>query len=98
VPEQVDRPAVDAEQGIEHQLEVAQVLGKEVGVARRRVGRAEAAPVDGDHVALGRQRIDHELERRGHVHPAVQHHQRRPLGRARAGEPHSRRWWERPRA
>ena len=62
-------------------VEVAQVVGNPVGVAGRRVGQAEAAPVECDDVAVALQRVDDELERGGHVHPAVQHHERRAARR-----------------
>ena len=40
--------AVDAEERIEDELEVAEVLGEVVGVGGRRVARSEAAPVEGE--------------------------------------------------
>ena len=73
--------ALDAEQRIEDGLEVAEVLGEEVGVGLRRA-RWQPKPRQSrrDHVALLGERVDDELERRRHVHPAVQHDQRRPSG------------------
>jgi hypothetical protein len=81
VAEQVDR--MPWAQGIEQGVEVAQVVGKPVAVAAAAGRAAEAAPVRRHHVALRAvgpsQRVDDELERRAHVHPAVQHQQRRPV-------------------
>ena len=49
----------------------------------------EAAPVGRDRPSAravgGGQRVDHELERRADIHPAVQQHQRRPRGRGQRG-------------
>ena len=64
---------------VEDELEVAEVLGEEVGVGGRRVARAEAAPVEREHVAVLGEGVDDELERCGDVHPAVQHDERRPV-------------------
>ena len=81
-------PRSAPKQRVEDELEVAQVLGEEVGVGRRRVAGAEAAPVEREHVAVVGQGVDDELERRGDVHPAVQHDQGRPVGaRHASGRP-----------
>jgi hypothetical protein len=83
--DRVVRAAGLEQQRIEHAVEVGGVLGQPVGVARRRVGQAEAAPVEREHVAVGRERVDDELERGRDVHPAVLHHERRAIGRGHRG-------------
>ncbi|MNS74369.1 hypothetical protein D3C72_1078440 [compost metagenome] len=71
---------------VEQRLEVGHVVREPVRrgarIARRQVGLAKPAPVHGNHVPVALQRIDKELERRGHVHPAVQHEQLGRAGRA----------------
>jgi len=59
-------------------VEVTQVIRKKIGIDLWRFGQAKAAPVRRDDMPVVAQAVDHELERGGHVHPAVQHEQ---LGR-----------------
>ncbi|MNN73693.1 hypothetical protein D3C81_1898300 [compost metagenome] len=56
----------------------------------RVVAQAKAAPVGRDHVPVAGQLVDDELERGGHVHPAVHHEQdgrpyTAPVAHVRAG-------------
>jgi hypothetical protein len=57
---------------IEQALQVGEIVREPVAVALRPLGEAETAPVGRDHAPVAAQRIHHELERRRHVHPAVQ--------------------------
>ena len=62
-------------------IEVAQVISEEIAVALGHFGEAETTPVERHDGTLGPPRplpqfVDHELEGRGHVHPAVREHQR----------------------
>jgi len=74
---------------VEQRVQIAQVVGEGVVVARRRQrGQAEAAPVRRDDQASRgegfAERIDHELVGGAHVHPPVHQHQRRCIRRGRA--------------
>ncbi len=64
---------------VEEEVQVGEVIGEPVVVRGRRFGQAVAAPVRRDDVVLAGEGIDHELVGRGHVHPAVHHHQRHPV-------------------
>ena len=61
-------------------LKIGKIIREPVAVALRPLAEAETAPVGRDHAPLASQCIHHELERRRHVHPAVQHEE---LSRAR---------------
>ena len=54
-------------------VEVGHVVGEPVGVRVGALGQAKTAPVGRDHVPVALERVDDELERRGHVHPAMDH-------------------------
>ena len=68
----VDRLA--GRQRARQRVEVRDVVQEPVAVLRR-FRQPEAAPVGREHVPVVRERIDQELERRRHVHPAVQQEQ-----------------------
>ena len=61
---------------VQHELEIGQVVRIPVAVARRAIAKPEATPVGRDDSPVAVERIDDELERCRHIHPAVQHDQR----------------------
>ncbi|MNL60560.1 hypothetical protein D3C87_1843780 [compost metagenome] len=64
---------------VEQGLQVGDIVREPVRlrarVARGPVGLAKPAPVGRNHMPVAAQVVDQELERRGHVHPAMQHEQ-----------------------
>jgi len=82
VPDQVH--GTIAREMVEQKVQIGQVIDEQIVVARcRRLAQAKAPPVGRDDGAragkIGPKRIDHELVRSRHVHPAVQQHERRRL-------------------
>jgi hypothetical protein len=65
--------------GLQQRFQVGDVIGVPVALRLPRA-LAVAAKIRRDHVALARERIDQELERRRDVHPAVQQEELRRRG------------------
>jgi len=78
VPQQIDRFTAGKMQ--QQGFQIGQVIGIPIGLGRRALSQAKAAPVRRNHMPLLLQMVDHELERCRHIHPAMQHEQ---LGRSR---------------
>src|SRR5688572_14511988 len=59
---------------VEERLQVREIVRKPVAVGSAPLGEAIPAPVRRVHIPILLERVDQELERSRHVHPAVQEH------------------------